>query len=290
METQQTPSSPREELLKSREPLTRTPDLKFECKKIAFDKLLLLFLALAAVGLNRYLEDYKSRQSWQHDISNQRMSVAKDISEASSTLERRHSHLVEVMQRGLPTTEPEVQTAIHERSEAGDRLSSKSEFTRALLPDGIVVPFERLNEAVFSLPLQGAPAIDGMSQISALQQDAQDRLREYVRGLADGERSPTVLPPCTPPRATTEGTEAVHTVTASFRGVLSGKASQTWFDFDETPALTFSVPAVDGRGFAQGLKPGHTYYYRFVARNACGRSGGAVRQFTTPTEDVRIQP
>lgn len=261
---------------------TPAPNLRFEFKKIGFDKVLLLVLALVAVFTNRWLEDYKAKQSWVRELSTQRIIAVRDLSEAASTLENRHRNLVDVMRQGLATTDPTVQTAIRDQNEASDHLSSKCQSARALLPDEIVTPVERFNDAVFAASPQGEAATAALTRITTARQDAQSRLMQYIRPLlADGASAPASVP-CTPPVAETKGTDQVLETMAAFSGKFSGRVSRAWFDFDETPALKFSVVAVDGHGFANGLKPGVTYYYRFVAQNPCGTSVGAVRVFTTP--------
>jgi hypothetical protein len=67
------------------------------------------------------------------------------------------------------------------------------------------------------------------------------------------------------------------------------RPERMWFDFGTTPNLGYSIEADGAVGTAKNLKPGTTYYYRYVTTVSHGPQPqwlycyGETRSFTTPT-------
>jgi hypothetical protein len=95
-----------------------------------------------------------------------------------------------------------------------------------------------------------------------------------------------------PPGAVSGSATAVGQTTATLRGSVNprGQATQYWFEYGQTNAFGARTATVDG-GNGDGnfdvdaqigsLKPGTTYRYRLVARNATGTTQGSTRSFRT---------
>lgn len=69
---------------------------------------------------------------------------------------------------------------------------------------------------------------------------------------------------------------------ATLLGASLGTKTTEWFDFGTTRDVQFSVEARDGVGQADNLRPGVTYFYRYVTQDAEGTCRGDTMSFTTP--------
>jgi hypothetical protein len=81
----------------------------------------------------------------------------------------------------------------------------------------------------------------------------------------------------------TRGTGSVTPTSAQLIGTGASDRTKTWFDFGPNPQMVWSVSDSGGIGSVNGLLPLTTYYFRYVAQNACGLSVvGETKSFTTP--------
>ena len=102
-------------------------------------------------------------------------------------------------------------------------------------------------------------------------------------GYVESEDERSLQPTCR-----TVGVENVAATHADLKGAFDGNRTQEWFAFDTTPALTYSVAALNGSGTVCRLKPNTKYYFSYAVKNAYKRPPdevapcrGEVVSFTT---------
>lgn len=281
--------------LSFRDPVKQRP-LWLELVLMIFDK---VFLAAALLGVafffNKLLEDYRSKKAWQSEIARQTLVAGRDLTEASYTLASRHGELAQAERASGDTLDPRRHAAFVAKQDAGNALLAKCEFARTFYPKSVVFKFREYHRHALAANPTVMSLSDG-SDVSLLLLNALESLAEVTRPLnasLDSRRpvlpevestAASMEPQCIPPLAETGGVIKVTATTGAFEGRSAGKILMSWFDFDNQPDPKYSVQPLNGRGVAYGLKPGTTYYYRFVARNECGVSRGDIRSFTTPAQ------